>query len=71
MKELTIDDMQVISGGATETQCVSGVTGAGAVFGAMLGGAVGFGIGAAAGQALGQAICPMTNNGNSSEDGDG
>lgn len=72
MRELTIDDMQLISGGEyTETQCVSGLTGAGAAIGAVLGGAVGFGIGAAAGQAAGQIICPMTNNGNSSEDGDG
>ena len=55
MKELTINDMNIISGGAyTETQCVSGMTGAGAVIGALLGGAVGFGLGAAAGQAAGQ-----------------
>lgn len=72
MKELTIDDLYIISGGAyTETQCVSGMTGAGAAIGALLGGAVGFGLGAAAGQAAGQIICPMTNNGNLSEDGDG
>lgn len=77
MKELTIDDMQLICGGAsTETQCVAGMSGAGAAIGAILGGVVGFGIGAAAGTAAGQIICPMTNNGNSlsngnsSEDGD-
>ena len=41
MKELTIDDLYIISGGAyTETQCVSGMTGAGAAIGAMAGNAM-------------------------------
>lgn len=78
MKELTIHEMQLVSGGEyTEAQCVAGLMGAGAAAGAMLGAGVGFTIGAAAGQAVGQIICPATNNGNSytnnstSEDGDG
>lgn len=78
MKELTINEMQLVSGGEyTETQCIAGITGAGAAMGAMIAGPVGFGVGTAVGTAVGQIICPATNNGNSytdnssSEDGDG
>lgn len=75
MRELSISDMHIVSGGYTETQCTSGLAAAGGVFGALLGAGFGAGFGAglgiALGTAAGQIICPATNNGNTSEDGDG
>lgn len=71
MRELSISDMHIVSGGYTETQCTSGLAAAGGVFGALLGAGFGAGLGIALGTAAGQIICPATNNGNTSEDGDG
>ncbi|YCO59805.1 hypothetical protein ACL9Z5_003086 [Acinetobacter calcoaceticus] len=72
MRELSISEYNVISGGMTESQCVGTATIVGGVIGGVAtGSAAGVGIGATIGNIVGGVICaPITDNQNS-EDGDG
>ncbi|ENV38176.1 hypothetical protein F959_00940 [Acinetobacter venetianus RAG-1 = CIP 110063] len=71
MRELSIFEYSVISGGMTESQCVGAAT----IVGGVVGGIAtrnpaGVGVGATIGNIVGGIICaPITNN-QSSEDGD-
>lgn len=65
MREVTKDEIKSVAGGEySHTQCVSGVTGAGAAAGAMVGGLPGFGLGVAIGKVVGEISCTALNDGN-------
>lgn len=72
MRELSISEYNVISGGMTETQCVSAATGVGGLLGGLATRNIaGVGVGMTIGNIVGGLICAPITDTQSSEDGDG